>query len=443
MSVILLVVASSLVAVALAEGLVRGLDLFARERTVLLELDDRMDSEGAAEGDAAEGEEAPRAKKALSEFQIHPYRGWALRPGTQSRQLGRANVFGFYSDHDDYRQVTDDHFVVGIFGGSVANDLDRWGGEVLRQTLVDRGVATPETLRVLNFGGGAYKQPQQLLTLGEMATHGIPFDVVVNVDGFNEVAIGTGNASLGRHPILPSHGIFTSILDASTDIPSREQLLAMAEIERLKEHRASLRERALRGWGRLAIVRSILGIQSAEAQRQTTDLELQLRTLSGQRVESALVELHSPCLGKPGGCRALVVDQWVRASVAMKHLAEGLGAHYVQFLQPNQYFEGSKVLTREEQDLFFGRKHPWRVGVEKGYPLLLARVGDLEAEGVAFHDLTDLFAEEKGTIYRDSCCHYNERGNALLARRVGEVVADTVFASTVSANTVRANTVSR
>ena len=44
--------------------------------------------------------------------------------------------------------------------------------------------------------------------------------------------------------------------------------------------------------------------------------------------------------------------------------------------------------------------------------------------GVRFHDLTRIFENHPETIYRDTCCHVNQRGNELLGEAIAEAILD-------------------
>ena len=95
----------------------------------------------------------------------------------------------------------------------------------------------------------------------------------------------------------------------------------------------------------------------------------------------------------------------------------------MHFLQPNQYLPGSKpLMTGEEKWKVFHENYVGRNAVEHGYPLLQQAGQDLTAEGIEFHDLTQLFQETSETTYRDECCHLNETGNAMLAKRIAEAL---------------------
>lgn len=59
------------------------------------------------------------------------------------------------------------------------------------------------------------------------------------------------------------------------------------------------------------------------------------------------------------------------------------------------------------------------------YPLLVEKGKELRAEGLNYHDLTQLFSTVAAPIYVDGCCHYNPTGNERLAAAVAEAIAST------------------
>jgi hypothetical protein len=115
---------------------------------------------------------------------------------------------------------------------------------------------------------------------------------------------------------------------------------------------------------------------------------------------------------------ALVEDavaMWREASVQMAHLARSNGFHYLHFLQPNPHVEGSKPLSREERAREISEKESlYRKAIRIGHPIQRSAGSELRGRGVAFTDLTMLFAEVPETVYRDSCCHLNPLGSSLL-----------------------------
>jgi hypothetical protein len=56
---------------------------------------------------------------------------------------------------------------------------------------------------------------------------------------------------------------------------------------------------------------------------------------------------------------------------------------------------------------------------------MLQRLGReaLQRRGVRFVDLTRLFEHETQSVYIDTCCHVNDRGNEMIVREVARQLA--------------------
>jgi hypothetical protein len=87
----------------------------------------------------------------------------------------------------------------------------------------------------------------------------------------------------------------------------------------------------------------------------------------------------------------------------------GDGARFLHVLQPNQY-AGSKPMDEAERAIAVAEGHPYAVPTRKGHPFLRAAC----AGRPGCYDMTDLFADVSEPLYVDQCCHFNERGNAIL-----------------------------
>src|SRR5260221_10370312 len=106
--------------------------------------------------------------------------------------------------HEVIYKKRNEQVIVALMGGSVARQLTELGGAALVSELerVPRFKGKKVVLVGLNLGG--FKQPQQLMTLSYLLTLGAEFDVVINVDGFNEVALHEAeNGPKGVFPIFP------------------------------------------------------------------------------------------------------------------------------------------------------------------------------------------------------------------------------------------------
>jgi hypothetical protein len=112
---------------------------------------------------------------------------------------------------------------------------------------------------------------------------------------------------------------------------------------------------------------------------------------------------------------ARLIELWFHSSLAMHELCESRGIRYVHVLQPNQYFSHAKPMTADEERIALRKDHPFRRAAELGYPLLREYGQKLVAAGVDFYDLSTVFDGVKEPLYVDDCCHFNKRGNEILA----------------------------
>jgi hypothetical protein len=431
--------ASLAVGIAATEALVRGLDLLREPRAWYDEI---------ASAPAPEAAEAPALQT-----QIHPFLGWIRRPGVVvpytrqpipvfpptsgpsewAKAQTRTNAFGYLSSYDDYRDLPRDHFVVGVFGGSVAGQLAQIAGDVLRDALRERLPEIGAPIDVLCFGSGGYKQPQQLMALAEMATLGVPLDLVVTLDGFNELVYGLHDAQGGSHPVFPSRNHYETTVSLAA-APSRRATELAGRVVAEQRHSAEAVARVedsplLR---QSVLVRAIAGSLAHRHANAATALEQELQGLAAAQSAEEAAAVASPpsvaCAAQPDACLDLVVDLWADASKAMAGIAGSIGARYVHGLQPSQYFAaGNKPLDDEERQYAYKESHVVP-SVQRGYPVLQQRGARLRDEGIAFYDLSGAFAGHTETIYRDDCCHMNAHGNAILARALADAIADALHA---------------
>ena len=124
-----------------------------------------------------------------------------------------------------------------------------------------------------------------------------------------------------------------------------------------------------------------------------------------------------------------LVSIWKRASLQMHALCSAAGIRYLHCLQPNQYDPDSKPLSSEEKEKAYDAEGPYRAVVETGYPQLRTAGDELRRAGVAFHVLTDVFENERATLYKDSCCHFNGDGNHILSEAIASAIETSFGAS--------------
>jgi hypothetical protein len=321
----------------------------------------------------------------------------------------KPNNHGFWSEVDYPYNKTKNDYIVGIFGGSVAQWLAVQGKEYLEKKLTELPGLEDKKIIVLNFASGGYKQPQQLLALSYFVSLGQKFDLVINLDGFNEVALPF-SANLPRNISVSLPRKYPGGLAALTSIASPQTVAWLNDIYTLER-----RIDRLSKWSQQRV--------SAFAHIVTSRIALLFKGIRLKRLDNSpkntsedsafFVLKPSFDAGDVDAAKEEMIRIWKNASIAMHSITNQVGARYVHILQPNQYFS-EKKFSSSELDIAIDENHGYGKAVKLFYPALLAGSKSLSKSGVNFLDFTGIFDEEAKPTFSDSCCHYNTLGNNLL-----------------------------
>ncbi len=363
-------------------------------------------------GPVGMGEEVFRGGK----LALHPYLGFCHDPTQLDLEGVPFNELGFPGP-SPLAPPSPQEVRIGLFGGSVAYGVWMLGRDVLVQELESSGLFPGRELRCYCFAAGAYKQPQQLLTLAYLASLGVDLDLAVNLDGFNEVVLPPTDVLPGSPAEYPR-----AWSDYTRRALDPHKLRALGEVAALQHRRRALAARILHSPLRYSVAACVAW--KAVDRRLT------------RKLAEADAGLNLALAVPPAGGRrrtryaseAEMLEElariWAASSRAMHDQLTGAGREYYHFLQPNQYVEGSKPLTATELSEAFLADHPYRRWVSGGYPHLLAGGARLRDAGVAFFDLTRLFADSRDEVYADSCCHFTAAANRAIARAMArDIVA--------------------
>lgn len=324
--------------------------------------------------------------------------------------------------HARLQKENPDDFRVLILGGSVAARFGREGAPRLVELLEADPRLDGRSVEILPYGHASYKQPQQLTQLAYLLSLGVTPDVVLELDGFNEVAIGTNNAERGSHPTFPSHDKWLTLTIDITDEPE-----AVLEAHTLRALRYELLDAC--GESRNS---PFLGsaLFAHVIIKRLEDRRNELSRRADEYVEQLGVREIPPYLLGPSfegdamEAARTVVEHWFESSLSTQALCDSRDITYVHVLQPAMHDEGSKPLT--EKELERSRIHPsWEAGVVNGYPLMREYGARLRERGIAFHDASDVFVDNEETLYLD-CVHFTPRGAEILAERIAPVVLDEI-----------------
>lgn len=338
---------------------------------------------------------------------LHPYLGFVPEPPANAK--ARTGVPG------QVRSRSDDKRIVGVFGGSFAAGLCRYGGNELRREL---GKLGPK-IELLCLAGAGYKQPQQLLLLTYLLSLGGALDVVVNVDGFNDVVLPVvENLPKGVFPIYPRAWFFR--VRTVEDPRVTQAIAALYGLDRERERWAD----RFVAWGLDRSVALTLVWQRGDRQlaEERSGLVAALDELRSG--EDAGYATTGPKLAFAGVAEAIeyVAKVWRDSSLQMKRICDANAIAYYHFLQPNQYVEGSKPMTAAERAVAVRADHPYRRAAVAGYPVLRRLGRGLKDEGVNYFDLTMVFRDVEAPLYKDDCCHLNPDGYERVARRIARLI---------------------
>ena len=314
--------------------------------------------------------------------------------------------------------------IIGVFGGSVAKHFAiDGGGLALEARLRESGLLDGVEIEIVSLGLAGYKQPQQLMTLNYVLASGGEFDILVCLDGFNEVVLqfeGRGHDRVA--PPFPRNWHL------------RIEKLPNPKLQKIIGERAYLTDQRDK-WNRSLYSVPLRYSPIATLIRRLGDSgyagrlnELQF-AFEDDESASLSYEAAGPRSHWSSDLDELtreLVDIWARSSVQMHHIAEGNGAQLLVFLQPNQHVLGSMPQLVSEPEALSERHLHWRESVRRGYPLLIQAGADLAQQGVRFHDLTDIYAKETESPYIDECCHVDLHGNEMIASAIADAIIPTL-----------------
>ena len=359
---------------------------------------------------------------------LHPYFGPTHAPGTpfdipeSLRDSASAparlhtNNFGFVSPFDyPFIKSRDNQFVIGLTGGSVGAWFCQVGVRRLIDDLKRHSYFSSRDLVPLCLSHEGYKQPQQLLLLAYFLSIGQTFDLIVNIDGFNEVALGSLNEQRGLDNSMPSvmHlEPLINLVDRATLTP--DKLASLAAIETYKARVNGLAARLKTN--RLAAVTFILDRLYRSARNSyRTELGRFNNLPSSAGTNSLILPTHPVKKVEGAALFDAIAKTWASASMSMHALLATHGIPYVHVLQPNQYYSARRFGS-EEAKVALSDASPFKPGAAQGYPALLAAADSARLKKeVTFLDGTHIFDREPAAVYIDDCCHYTLRGNQLLA----------------------------
>lgn len=362
---------------------------------------------------------------------FHPFFGFIQKPSADFRPGFKVNNYGFISPYDyPFKKFKKNQFVIGIFGGSVASDFSIFQiqNKILPQYLKQVPGLQDKEFVILSFATGGYKQPQQLLILNYFLALGQELDLVVNIDGFNEVALSNLNNKNQINLAMPSIQHISPLTSLANNSLSTKAMQATLRIQenktKINEGLESLQHCSLAACDALTSVyvqnlvnnyrKDVIAFEKERGKNQQNDEGSVIYINKNKSVleDSAAFEQMS--------------WNWAKSSIFMHKVLSASNVPYFHVLQPNQYYQTKRVFGEAEKRIAFNKDTPYARAVELGYPALLSKFANLQKNKINILNGVKVFDKTKDAVYVDSCCHYNKAGEVVFSNYVGSSILESL-----------------
>ena len=360
---------------------------------------------------------------------FHPFFGFIQKPGPDFRPGFKVNNYGFISPYDyPFKKTKKHQFIIGVFGGSVASNYSIF--EIQNQFLPKYLKQLPglkdREFVILSFATGGYKQPQQLLILNYFLALGQELDMVVNIDGFNEVALSNLNNKNKIDLAMPS---LQHILPLTNLANNSLSIKAMKATVRIQENKARINQ-ALTSLQNctLAVCDALTSvyIQNLVNNYKTDVIKFEQARGKKQKDDggSVIYINTNKSVLEDSVAFEQMAQNWAKSSIFMHKVLSASNVPYFQVLQPNQYYQTKRVFSAAEKQIAFNQDTPYAKAVELGYPALFKKFPNLEKNHIDILNGVNVFDKTKDAVYVDSCCHYNQAGEVIFSNYVGSSILE-------------------
>jgi len=358
---------------------------------------------------------------------FHPFFGFIQKPSADFRPGFQVNNYGFISPYDyPLKKTKNNQFFIGVFGGSVASDyaIFQVKNQILPKYLKQLPALKDKEFVILSFATGGYKQPQQLLILNYFLALGQELDMVVNIDGFNEVALSNLNNKNQVDLAMPSiqHiGPLAHFANNSLSTKAMEATLRIQENKtRINQGLSSLQNCSLAACNALTSVY----VQHLVNNYKTDVLKFEEERTKQQKNDSVIYINTNKSVLQDSLAFEEMAWNWAKSSIFMHKVLSASNVPYFHVLQPNQYYQTKRVFGEAEKQIAFNKETPYGKSVQIGYPALFKKIPNLKKNNINILNAVNVFDRTKDAVYVDSCCHYNQAGEVIFSDYVDRSILE-------------------
>ena len=370
--------------------------------------------------------EGVRLNKSIVE-RFHPFFGFIQKPSADFRPGFKVNNYGFISPYDyPLKKTKKNQFFIGVFGGSVASDyaIFQVQNQILPNYLKQLPGLKDKEFVILSFATGGYKQPQQLLILNYFLALGQELDMVVNIDGFNEVALSNLNNKNQIDLTMPSIQHILPLANFANNSLSTKAMKATLRIQenktRINQGLSSLQHCSFAACDALISVY----VQNLVNNYKTDVIKFEKERTKQQQKDSVIYINTNKSVLQDSVAFEEMAWNWAKSSIFMHKVLSASNVPYFHVLQPNQYYQTKRVFGEAEKQIAFNKETPYAKSVQIGYPALFKKFPNLEKNNINILNAVNVFDRTKDAVYVDSCCHYNQAGEVIFSDYVGRSILE-------------------
>jgi len=363
-------------------------------------------------------------KKVVVKEILHPYIGYSVEGQRRDDNCNGDDCYQRIKVDSDkpFVKRSNDKLIIGILGGSVAAGSIRGAGkDYYQEKLTQLPEYQGKEVILYAMAGGGFRQPQQLMLLNYYYSLGAEFDLIVNLDGFNDVAIpATEYNNTKLHPSFPR-----SWGNRVSSTVSQELISLYADKKNLQSDQVSSATFMSNPWSRNSPLSNLLWtIKHHRYMGSLSELNIQIASFSGNENDHRDYEKVGPdyTFTDWPSLYQYAVEIWATSSQLMYASAQAKGTKYFHFLQPNQYVEGSKPNMNEQERAAAFVKKGYGTVYKAAYPFIQQKAAWFRDNKIPYYDLSDLYQEIEAPIYIDNCCHVNALGSSMLVDKIVETI---------------------
>lgn len=258
-------------------------------------------------------------------YAIHPFVGYVADPTV----VPTTHALGFDGSTDPVQTRGSDTTIVAILGAEAAATFVRVGMPSVRKRCASEHV---EGLVVVNLAREGYKQPQPLMALSYILALGGAFDVVVNIDGWEDITShATRNAAKGVHPAFPRDWYLLT-----SQVPDRQLRRLLGRRAYLASQTAALATDMANSPLRYSMTATLLwNLRQAGLAHHLAETVGSIRDHRTRAGEHVPYRTRGPRVELAGRqVDELLIDLWARGSMLIDGLCRQNKTRYMHFLEP-------------------------------------------------------------------------------------------------------------